>query len=76
MVTATAALVQGRAEMKSYYYTNNIKREKRFDVYWDNEKEGKIFSAIYDVTTGEKCSEGYNTKEEIIEFLHYYDINI
>lgn len=62
--------------MKSYYYTNNIRRKKQLDVFWNNEKEGKFFSVIYDMATGEKCSEGYNTKEEIVNFLHHYNINI
>lgn len=61
--------------MKSYYYTNNIGRKKRLDVFWDN-GEDKIFSVIYDMTTGEQCSQGHNTKEEIVKFLHHYNVNI
>lgn len=62
--------------MKSYYYTNNINRKKRLDVYWDSIKEGKIFNVIYDEATGNKISEGYNTKQDIIKFLHSYKVNI
>lgn len=52
-----------------YYYTNNLGRKKCLKIDWNDSKDNEFYSAIWDETTGELCSCGYNTKEEIISFL-------
>ena len=52
-----------------YYYTNNLGRKKCLKIDWNDLKDNKVYSSIQDEVTGELCSSGYNTKEEIISFL-------
>lgn len=66
---------RGKKTMKSFFYTNALGRRKELVVYEDMIEEGKIYSSIVDIRTGEICSSGYNTKEEINSFLAKYGIS-
>jgi len=58
-----------------YYYTNKLGRTKKLLVYnTDVNAEGKVYNAIYDEVTGEYCGGGYNSHEELAEFLAGYGI--
>ena len=61
--------------MLEFIYTNGKNRTKKITIHLDTTDEnGKIFSAIWDIRTGDLCSSGYNTKEELEEFLACYGI--
>lgn len=60
--------------MKTYNYTNTMGRAKRIEIDTESLKNGKYFSAIWDMGTGDLCSTGYNTKEELTNFLKNYGI--
>ena len=59
---------------KRFTYTNNLGRTKEIRIYEDNIRDGKIFSIIVDGNTNERCSSGYNTREELSNFLKKYNI--
>lgn len=58
-----------------FIYENGKNRTKKLIVDVDTtDDKGRIFSSIWDVRTGDLCSSGYNTKEELEDFLAYYGI--
>jgi hypothetical protein len=59
---------------KRFTYTNNLGRKKEIRIFEDNIQNGRIFSVIVDVNTNERCSSGYNTREELSIFLKKYNI--
>jgi hypothetical protein len=63
--------------MKSstYFYTNKLGREKKLIVYnADRDNESKVYNVIIDVVTGKYCGSGYNTDEQIKNFLTSYGV--
>lgn len=60
--------------MKTYYYTNEWGLKKFIEIDTENLKNGLYHFMIWSATTGDLCSSGYDTKEEIIIFLNNYGI--
>lgn len=61
--------------MKSYNYINDLGCPKRIDIDVENPKDNKYYSIIWNMQNGELCGSGYNSKEELIDFLMHYGIN-
>lgn len=59
--------------MKVYTYKNNLGTTKKIEIYEDDRKDNKIFSIIKD-SKDNYCSSGYNTEEELKDFLKHYGI--
>ena len=60
--------------MKAYYYTNDRGLKKIIHINTENLKNGKYHFMIWNAATGDLCSNGYDTKENIIDFLKNYGI--
>lgn len=62
-------------ETSTYFYTNRLGRAKKLIVYnAQRNSEYKVFNVIIDVATGEWCSSGYNTDEQLEKFLASYGV--
>lgn len=61
--------------MLEFIYENEKNRTKKIiiDINTTDDK-GRVFSSIWDIRTGDLCSSGYNTREELEDFLAYYGI--
>ena len=61
--------------MREFYYQNQLGIAKRLEVYEEKvDENGRIYTSIWSMENGELCSSGYNTKEEIKNFLKHYGI--
>lgn len=60
--------------MESFIYTNNWGFKKRLEIDTAHPKDGKYFSTIWNLNTGDLCSSGYNTPQELMQFLRQYGI--
>lgn len=60
--------------MKTYHYTNSQGFKKSIDIDTKNLKNGEYHFMIWNVATGDLCSSGYETKENLIAFLKNYGI--
>lgn len=60
----------------TYVYTNKDGRKKSLMVNWIANEEHKHYCALYDLETSEFCGYTYKTKDEIINFLKQYNVEI
>lgn len=59
-----------------YVYKNLDGRTKALAVNWDRQKGNRYFCLLRDLETSEQCGNVYRTKEEIINFLAQYGVEI
>lgn len=62
--------------MLEYTYTNDLGYCKKIVVDSVNVKDGKFHFQIWSMDTGDFCSSGDVTADELREFLHHYGITI
>ena len=61
--------------MKEFYYKNNLGIPKKLEVYEEQtDNNGAMLTIIWSMHNGELCSSGYNSKEQISNFLKNYGI--
>lgn len=62
--------------MKEFRYTNKNNFVKQLLVFEEDTNElGEMRTEIWSLSTGDFCSSGYNSKQEIVDFLKNYNLS-
>ena len=61
-------------ERKNYRYTNNLGRKKEIWITLNPNEQGEYPFSIWDLATGELCSSGEASKEDLVSFLARYNV--